>query len=85
MIVAAAAAAVVVAGTPTGPSVPIAPGVDLPYVSLGTGSGQKGDVAKATFLWLHAGGIGIDTAYDYFDEDEVAQGMAAANATSDDV
>lgn len=67
------------------PSVPIAPGVNLPVVSLGTGSGQHGDVANATALWIQAGGVGIDTAYDYMDEGDVAKGIAAANATAADV
>ena len=69
----------------TGPSVPIAPGINLPMVSLGTGSGQHGDVANATALWIQAGGIGIDTAYDYEDEGEVADGIAAAGKKSTDL
>lgn len=37
----------------------------LPVVALGTGSGQKGDVAKAVSLWLDkTAGVAIDTAYD---------------------
>ena len=37
----------------------------LPYVALGTGSGQKGDVANAVSLWLDkTAGVAIDTAYD---------------------
>ena len=34
------------------PTISIAPGINLPLVTLGTGSGQKGDVANATALWL---------------------------------
>ena len=33
------------------PTIEIAPGVHMPYVSLGTGSGQHGDVKNATALW----------------------------------
>ena len=41
-------------------------GVDLPMVAMGTGSGQKGEVATATKLWLaKAGGTAIDTAFQY--------------------
>lgn len=40
--------------------VPIQPGVTMPFVSLGTGSGQKGDVANATALWIQTGGFGIE-------------------------
>ena len=51
------------------PTVTVAPGVELPLVVLGTGSGQKGDVQRATALWLgQAGGVGIDTAFGYGDE-----------------
>jgi diketogulonate reductase-like aldo/keto reductase len=61
------------------PTVTIAEGVHLPMVVLGTGSGQKGDVAKATEIWLTIDSQqGIDTAYDYQDETEIAQGIAAA-------
>jgi len=60
------------------PTVTIAPGVELPMVVLGTGSGQHGDVANATATWLSesGGGVGIDTAYDYEDEGEIAKGIA---------
>jgi len=60
------------------PGIEIAPGVFLPLVNLGTGSGQKGNVTNATLLWLKAGGIGIDTALDYEDETGIAKGLAAA-------
>ena len=48
-------------------------------VVLGTGSGQKGDVQKAVELWLQAGGVGFDTAYDYNDEGAISDGVAAAH------
>jgi 2,5-diketo-D-gluconate reductase A len=67
------------------PSVTIAPGVDLPMVSLGTGSGQHGDVANATYLWIKAGGTAIDTAYDYRDEPDIARGLAEAGVKPSDV
>ena len=67
------------------PTITIAPGVEMPYVSLGFGSGQKGDVVNATELWLHAGGVGIDTAYDYGNQAEIAAGLAAAGAKRSDV
>eukprot|EP01062_Namystynia_karyoxenos_P000822 TRINITY_DN10298_c0_g3_i1.p1 TRINITY_DN10298_c0_g3~~TRINITY_DN10298_c0_g3_i1.p1 ORF type:complete len:324 (+),score=125.07 TRINITY_DN10298_c0_g3_i1:106-972(+) len=60
------------------PSIEIAPGVQLPMVSLGTGSGQKGNVSEAVRLWLGAGGTSIDTAYIYRDEKDIAQGLAEA-------
>jgi hypothetical protein len=74
--VATAAAAAAAAAVP---SVEIAPGVRLPFVALGTGSGQKGDVERATQLWLgQGGGVAIDTAFDYGDEVAIAKGLAAA-------
>ena len=43
----------------TTPTIQIAPGVKLPLVSLGTGSGQHGDVANATATWINTGGKAI--------------------------
>jgi len=65
------------------PSVPIAPGVRLPYLSLGTGSGMTrpgSNVTAAVALWLATGGTSIDTAYDYHDETAIARGIAASGA-----
>ena len=63
---------------PTGPipSVTVQPGLDVPMIVMGTGSGQKGDVEDAaTKWWSQAGGTGIDTAYGYHDEDGIAAGL----------
>ena len=57
---------------------PKVPGLGLPLVSLGTGSGMHADVAAATELWVKVGGIAIDTAYVYGDEDAIAEGLANA-------
>jgi diketogulonate reductase-like aldo/keto reductase len=54
-------------------------------VNLGTGSGQKGDVVNATILWIEAGGRGFDTAYDYLDQREIAQGLKASDVNTSDV
>ena len=64
--------------SPSAPTVPVAPGVNMPFISLGTGSGQKGDVVNATALWVQAGGGGIDTAFDYEDESDIARGLKIA-------
>ena len=66
----------------TVPTVPIGNGLKLPMVNLGTGSGQHGDVMNATALWLQAGGTGIDTAYMYGNEKQIAQGISAAGSPS---
>ena len=42
------------------PQITVAPGVDLPMVALGTGSGQKGNVSDAVQLWLKALGTTAD-------------------------
>ena len=64
------------------PTVPVGPaGLPMPLVSLGTGSGQHGDVANATATWLQAGGSGIDTAYIYNDEASIAAGVKAVGAS----
>ena len=63
----------------------IAPGVNLPMVSLGCGSGQKGDVVNATKLWIQAGGTGFDTAYDYEDQADIAKGLKLAHVQAKDV
>ena len=64
------------------PTIPIGTaGQRMPLVSLGTGSGQHGDVSNATGMWLQVGGSGIDTAYDYHDEKLVAAGVKAVGAS----
>eukprot|EP00937_MAST-01D_sp_MAST-1D-sp2_P004853 g4853.t1 len=75
MIVAIVLSTCTAAGTP---SVPVPGGLQMPYVSLGTGSGQHGDVVNATQLWVQAGGVGIDTAFDYEDESDIATGLKRA-------
>lgn len=60
------------------PQITVAPGVDLPMVALGTGSGQKGNVSDAVQLWLGLGGVAIDTARMYYDETEIADGISAS-------
>ena len=68
------------------PSVPLGPAKpSLPFVSLGTGSGQHADVASATSLWLSAGGRAIDTAHDYMDEADVAKGIASSGVPRSEI
>lgn len=65
------------------PAVPIAPGQYLPYVSLGTGSGQHSDVVAATSMWIGVGGRAIDTAYMYGNEGDIAQGIEQSGVARD--
>lgn len=67
------------------PTVKIAPGVRMPMVNLGTGSGMHGDVSQATVDWIANGGRGIDTAYDYNDESKIAVGLQRAAVARGDV
>jgi len=48
---------------PLGPTVTIAPGVEMTTVNLGTCCGSDPKVGLSP--WLKAGGTGIDTAFDY--------------------
>ena len=58
------------------PTIAIAPNVNLPYVALGTGSGQHGSVANATALWLgSSAGKAIDTSIIYGDQPAIAAGI----------
>lgn len=67
------------------PTVRIAPGVNMPFVSLGTGSGQKGNVTNATATWIEMGGVGIDTALIYHDQPKVAEALQLAGASANQV
>jgi rhodanese-related sulfurtransferase len=65
------------------PTVAISPGLEMPMIVMGTGSGQKGDVENATATWLaQAGGTGIDTAYGYHDEDGIKAGLKDVKANT---
>merc|ERR1712194_461431 len=61
----------------------IQPGLSMPFLSLGLGSGQQGVVANVTRLWLQAGGTGFDTAYDYQNEAQIRIGLASSNSSRD--
>ena len=68
------------------PTVPVGTaGQRMPMISLGTGSGQHGDVENATAMWLQCGASGIDTAYIYHDQDQVGAGVKAVGASWDSI
>lgn len=64
------ALAVPAAAKPTGKTVEIAPGVVMPSINLGTCCGSEPKVGLTS--WLKAGGSGIDTAWDYHDQTDIA-------------
>lgn len=66
---------------PPAPAAVIAPGVEKPFVSLGTGGGMYGNrsvVEEAVRTWLSIGGSGLDTAIDYDNDDLVGAALAGS-------
>lgn len=57
----------------------IAPGVVMPALNLGHPDDST-DVASGVELWVSLGGTGMDTAYDYNNQQEVAAGIKGAIA-----
>jgi len=63
------------------PTISIAQGVHLPYIALGTGSGQHGEVMNATRTWLtDSAGVAIDSAIIYKNERAIGHGLASIKA-----
>ena len=56
------------------PTFEIAPGVIMPAMNLGHTDDGSGD-SSSVELWISLGGRGIDTAYDYFNQAQVAAGI----------
>jgi diketogulonate reductase-like aldo/keto reductase len=69
------AATAAAAAAPFMPTVEIAPGIEMPALSLGTCCGSSPSVGLAP--WLTAGGLGVDTAYDYSDQTVIARILAS--------
>ena len=64
--------------TPVGKTIEIAPGVMMPSMNLGTCCGSDPNAGLLPFL--DAGGVGIDTAWDYHDQTHIAAILAAGPA-----
>jgi len=74
------------AGAGLGPSdknVQIAPGVYMPKINLGTCCGSQPKVGLKS--WLDAGGVGIDTAYDYRDQTDIQQVISSYGVKREDL
>jgi len=71
------------------PTREIAPGVHMPMVSIGTWTeGTKKEdknVSKIVGSWLELGARGIDTAYVYFDQKDVAEVVAKSGIVRKDL
>ena len=52
------------------------PLIQMPAINLGTCCGSDPTVGLP--VWLQMGGIGIDTAYDYHDQDNISAVLQAA-------
>lgn len=68
----------------------IAPGVEKPLISLGTGGGMYGnrsEVNRTVYTWLSpaVGGTGIDTAIDYGNDDLVGTAWTASGTARGDI
>lgn len=66
-----ALALTLVSGVALSPTVEIAPGVAMPRLNLGTCCGSDPSVGLAP--WIAAGGSGIDTAFDYGDQQKIGK------------
>ena len=58
-------------------------GVVMPRVNLGTCCGSTPDAGLTS--WVQAGGVGIDTAWDYKDQDDIARILADQKVKREDV
>jgi len=63
----------------------IAPGVNMPVVSIGTGGVETASAANITSNWLQLGGRGVDTAQIYRDQAVIAQTLAKQGVDRKDV
>jgi len=64
-------------------TIEIAPGVEMPRINLGTCCGSKPQAGLPG--WLNAGGVGIDTAWDYKDQPDIATFLKSSKIARSDV
>jgi len=75
--------AVIGYGAALSTTVTIAPGVEMPRVNLGTCCGSKPSVGLEP--WLKMGGSGVDTAFDYNDQTDIATVLEQAGVIREQV
>lgn len=83
-----AALVAAVSGKVSVPTREIAPGVNMPVISIGTwtSDGHSGEEAPAIVgAWLKQGGRGIDTALVYMDQAKVAKAIVDSGLTREEV
>merc|ERR1712194_908844 len=67
------------------PSKLIAPGVQMPIISIGDGGQETSKSSVITESWLKLGGRSIDTAYMYGNQKSVAKSITAVGLDRKDV
>jgi len=67
------------------PSREVAPDVQMPIMSIGTGGYEMDAAEVITTNWIELGGRGVDTAYIYSNQDMVASAIAATGIDRKDV
>lgn len=67
------------------PTTEIAPGVDMPVISIGTGGIERKDAAVIVKSWLSLRGRGIDTAQIYGNMEVVAEALAVSGVDRSEV
>jgi len=67
------------------PTKEIAPGVHMPLLSIGTGGLESNTAQQIVTTWLQLGGFGIDTAYDYQNQDSVREAIGRAGVKREDL
>jgi diketogulonate reductase-like aldo/keto reductase len=58
------------------PTREVAPGVQMPVVMIGTGKSHAYEVSNIINGWMDLGGHGVDTAYNYGDQTQIAKTIA---------
>lgn len=76
---------VLVTGRLNIPTKVIAPGVNMPVISIGTGGEERSNASVIVRNWMKLGGRGIDTAWFYKDQPAVAAAIAAVGVSRNDV
>ena len=67
------------------PTKEIAPGVNMPVLMIGTGKSHNYEVVNIVKGWMALGGRGVDSAWNYLDQQAVASTIAAAGVKRSDV
>merc|ERR1719329_222223 len=67
------------------PTIEIAAAVYMPVMSIGTGGLESAKAIEIVTNWLSLGGRGIDTAWNYRDQEQVAAAIASAGVPREEL